>query len=254
MINEIKYFVKSLNKQNDEICYIRNKIIASKNINQSTRMRYRTLIDTLRSRIVQEINRFNFEIDKVKDLALRNADFTVNLEAFSETYDTLTNQVNEIKELDPGNNKYDNLNDTIKSNKSNDSNIRATKNIKLQNRENRECLGNVDNNKNIKTTVYDQLNRNRDKKKVENIKNKLIHEENVDDTINNKIKHLEDNIIKLESNEYDIDNNSDMKRITKKYEDMFYKEKSYGNKFNNYSIDNNNIQDNNINNNNINIE
>lgn len=70
-------------------------------MNQATRMRYRTLIDTLRSRIVQEINRFTFEIDKIKQLATRHADFTVNLDAFNETYMALINQIKECKALDP---------------------------------------------------------------------------------------------------------------------------------------------------------
>jgi len=59
------------------------------------------LIDTLRSRIVQEINRFTFEIDKIKQLATRQADFTVNLDAFNETYLALLNQIKECKALDP---------------------------------------------------------------------------------------------------------------------------------------------------------
>lgn len=70
-------------------------------MNQATRMRQRTLIDTLRSRIVQEINRFTFEIDKIKQLATRQADFTVNLDAFNETYLALLNQIKECKALDP---------------------------------------------------------------------------------------------------------------------------------------------------------
>lgn len=103
-------------------------------MNQATRMRQRTLIDTLRSRIVQEINRFTFEIDKIKQLAKRQADFTVNLDAFNETYLQLLNQVRECKELDPApgspnredgrnlelsksNKSYDNLKISKKNNK-----------------------------------------------------------------------------------------------------------------------------------------
>lgn len=90
-----------MTKENEEITFVRNKIISNKNMNQATRMRYRTLIDTLRSRIVQEINRFTFEIDKIKQLATRQADFTVNLDAFNETYLALLNQIKECKALDP---------------------------------------------------------------------------------------------------------------------------------------------------------
>lgn len=68
---------------------------------QHTRMRYRTLIDTLRSRLVQEINRFTFEIDKIKELAKRNTDFTVNIDAFNETFNNLIGQISEIKKIDP---------------------------------------------------------------------------------------------------------------------------------------------------------
>jgi hypothetical protein len=113
-------------------------------MNQATRMRYRTLIDTLRSRIVQEINRFTFEIDKIKQLSKRQADFTVNLDAFNETYLALLAQVKECKELDPApGSPYREESELLKSNKSYD-NIKIAKKNKSNNFNNNIDKSNFD--------------------------------------------------------------------------------------------------------------
>jgi len=104
MTAEIKFFIKTLTRGNEDLCYLRNKIITTKSVQQNARMRYRTLIDSLRSRVSQEIDRFTFELHKIKELSKHKKEFTVNIDAFNITYMQLIEQISELKQLDPSNN------------------------------------------------------------------------------------------------------------------------------------------------------